>query len=145
MLYWNCLLSTFDYFGQTYQKFNVELYFPIPNFISAMITAMFFKAITARFSYKTLIIVSITMINTCLILLLVISLVTKSDPKIGFYCSVFLCLCLGFFGIIIQLSYCGMINYFNTRTVGNFNIGVGASGVFVTVLRMAITGIFMAV
>lgn len=144
MLYWNCLLSTFDYFQQCYKDYNVALYFPIPNFLMAMVTALFFKALTNKLSYKFLIILGIIMINVCLSALLIISLATKQNPAIGFYLSLGICFALGFFGITIQLSYCGMINYFNEKTVANFNIGFGGSGLLVILLRMAITGIFMA-
>lgn len=85
------------------------------------------------------------MINVTLGLFVLISVVCKDDPALGFNISIGLCFMIGFFGIIVQLSYCGMINYFGEKTVANFNIGVGASGLFVTVLRIVITAIYLSI
>lgn len=143
MLYWNSVLSTFDYFSQVYQGHNVYLFFPIPNFLSAMVGALLFNQISSRLSYKRILVTSILSINACMVLLLLISVLSQSDPSAGFYASVGVCLLTGFFGIMIQLSYCGMINFFDERTVANFNIGVGASGLFMTILRVIITAIYL--
>lgn len=79
-----------------------------------------------------------------MVLFLIISAVCKSTPAVGFYISIALCFAVGFFGSLVQLSYCGMINYFGEKTVANFNVGVGASGLFVTILRILITAIYLS-
>lgn len=135
-------MSTLDYFSQVYSDFNVYLYFPIPNFVMGLIVAMLFNLISLKFSYKFLVIGSILMINLLLVSMLIVSLVCKEYQTLGFSLTIGFCFFFGFFGLILQLSYSAMFNYFSRTTVSNYNIGVGMSGVFTTILRMVITAIY---
>lgn len=56
-----------------------------------------------------------------------------------------ICTGFGLFGMILQLTYSAMFNYFNRTTVSNYNIGVGVSGLLITILRMSITAIYIAI
>jgi hypothetical protein len=109
-----------------------------------VLVALSFNILSTRISYKYLLIVGITMMNITMALFLLVSFVCKENPAVGFNISIGLCFLVGLFGVIVQLSYCGMINYFGEKTVANFNIGVGASGLFVTVLRIVITAIYLS-
>lgn len=56
-----------------------------------------------------------------------------------------ICTLFGLFGMILQLTYSAMFNYFNRTTVSNYNIGVGVSGLLITILRMTITAVYESI
>lgn len=49
---------------------------------------------------------------------------------------------IGFASNSAQLSFFAMINYLGEKTVSRFTVGTAASGLFLAVLRIIITGIF---
>lgn len=140
LLGWNVVLASLDYFFNAYSNYNVFLYFPIPCFVAYAITGITFHWLSKRFNYKVIVPVGIVGTNLCIVLTLIVSLTTSSQP-LGFWISLVLIFFMGAFANISQLSFFGMINYFGDQTVSRYTIGTAAGGLFITLLRCLIVSI----
>ena len=105
--------------------------------------ALCYNIISTKFSYKFIVLFGLCVVNCCIISFLVVSIVCKNMPAVGFSISIALCFIIGFFGVSVQLSYCSMINFFGAKTVVNYSIGSGMSGLIITLIRVIITAIYL--
>lgn len=120
------------------------LYFPVPVFISYGITGVLFYYISKAISYRKLVISGIIGVSFALSILLVLSLIFKDNLVTGYWISLFVLCALGFSANMTQLSFFAMINYFGKEAVSKFVIGTAASGLFIMLVRAALTGIYGA-
>ncbi len=83
--------------------------------------------------------------NVATVVLLLLSIVFRGENRdVGYWISLVVCACIGFFNNLCQLSFFAMINYFGMETVSRFTIGTAASGLMIIVVRAIVTGIFGA-
>lgn len=140
LLGWNVVLTSLDYFNFIYEEYNVYLYFPIPCFLAYVITGATFHYVSTKFLFKQLIPWGIMGTSASLLLMFIVSLLTKNSGS-GFYICLVLAFCVGFFSNIAQLSFMGMMNFFGDSTVSRYTIGTAAGGLSINILRVILVAI----
>jgi hypothetical protein len=83
-------------------------------------------------------------IMTVFLLALSSVFVTVGDVRsetIGFFISLLLVLLIGFFNIVVQLSFYAMIGSFGGLVVSRFTIGTGFSGLIIILIRIIIAAV----
>lgn len=112
LLGYNALLTSLDYFNYVYKDYDVYSWFLPPAFLAYVFTALTYKFISDKYSYKTIITVGFITCNIALVLLLLLTLIINKDQKaFGFYMSLICCFLLGAGSNLYQLTFFGMINY----------------------------------
>jgi len=77
-----------------------------------------------------------------LLFLFIVSLILTHHLYLAFVLSNFLCLLIGISGNFIQLGFLVLINFLSKNCVARYTLGTGVGGLFVTIIKMIMTGIF---
>lgn len=141
LLGWNAVITAFDFFGNSFTEYNVYSLLPVPVVAAELLISLCFHKTSNRFKYITHIICGNIIINICLVLLLLVSLLLK-QTLIGFVLLLLISFFIGIGTNLTQLTFFAMINYLSQDVVSKFNIGVASSGLFIVIVRAIVTAIF---
>ena len=104
------------------------------------ISAIVWKEIYTRISYKRIILIGLIAINIVMVLL-PLTAYYLGGTTLGYSLCLLLCAAIGFFNNSAQLSFLALINFMSLDIVNIFNQGIAVSGVIMVSLRMVILGI----
>lgn len=131
---WFSILSTLDFFVQSYREFNVPLTIILPNFLGQGVFCILIYFISFIISLKARVIGGLLSIAITLVGIFVIPVITPDQPL--YWLILFLVFILGSANIIYQTSTTALCYIFPKEYSPIFFLGNSLAGVFLILVRV---------